>query len=306
MTIYTLDTFTNSTEPGSVESSYLVFLTPFNGSIIEGEIIASVTNSIILSPFVNTIIPGEIISQGAQPIFDTFVNNIVSGQISASVANSMILSSFVNDIIEGEILSVNRTYNLNTYQNNILINAPIWSFDQFITLDRIINPQKQSKLVASKNVPQIVPLPPIAPVRPNVDALRQFEKKFNKKEFIFSDLALSFKAHPITGAPAVLYDEDSINQSLRMCLFTERFERPFSNILFGANIKSRLFELFSPSLARDIENHIIETVTNNEPRIQLLQVTCAERNRHSLIIVIEYKIKRTGEDKVFTYLLDRT
>jgi phage baseplate assembly protein W len=67
-------------------------------------------------------------------------------------------------------------------------------------------------------------------------------------------------------------NEDSIVNSLKNIIFTNKGERPFFPE-FGCNIRGLLFENFSQFLAETIKSEIQTAVQNFEPRITTLNIT---------------------------------
>lgn len=91
-------------------------------------------------------------------------------------------------------------------------------------------------------------------------------------------------------------DETDIKQALEILFSTvinERVMRPD----FGCNLKGFMFEEINNTLISQIENMIIDTIYEFEPRVKLKNVEISEtaNTSHQLLIEIHYFIIDTGE-----------
>jgi phage baseplate assembly protein W len=122
----------------------------------------------------------------------------------------------------------------------------------------------------------------------------------------FSDIDLSFQAHPTTGDLLAKYDENAIKNSLRNLILTKHFERPFRSAI-GSNINALLFELEGPPLAALLEKDIINVIENFEPRVDVLQVDVENASeKNALNATIYFKIKNTFKPIQLDLILRRT
>lgn len=111
------------------------------------------------------------------------------------------------------------------------------------------------------------------------------------KSAFFSDIALGFKAHPVTGNLQRKTDDEAIKQSVKSLILTDFFERPFKPNI-GCSIRYLLFELFTPATKQMMENAIAEVIRNYEPRVSLQTVNVKEdQDRNSLEATIIFRIK---------------
>tara|TARA_B100001094_G_scaffold237472_1_gene232703 strand:+ start:301 stop:702 length:402 start_codon:yes stop_codon:yes gene_type:complete len=92
-----------------------------------------------------------------------------------------------------------------------------------------------------------------------------------RKSRAFKDISLSFKPHPVTKDLPILVNERAIIRSVRNLVETIPTER-FFNPDIGSDIRDSLFENFHPTLQTIIEDQIIETITNYEPRVENINV----------------------------------
>jgi hypothetical protein len=122
----------------------------------------------------------------------------------------------------------------------------------------------------------------------------------------FTDLDFNFLPHPATHDVTVRYDENAIKQSIRNLVLTRNYERPFrSNI--GCQVKALLFEPITPILTAMIERTISDTITNFEPRVDLLGVAVKfSPENHDAYITVMFKIKNTQTPVSVNLILERT
>lgn len=122
----------------------------------------------------------------------------------------------------------------------------------------------------------------------------------------FSDLDLNFIANPVTGDISRKYDVNAIKQSIKNLVMTNHYERPFHPEI-GSQINSLLFEPFTPLLQGMLEQAIINTINNYEPRVQLLGVVAnLNPDNYTVYITITFRIVNTEQPLVVDLTLQRT
>jgi phage baseplate assembly protein W len=84
-------------------------------------------------------------------------------------------------------------------------------------------------------------------------------------QHIYSDLDLTFLPSPATGDVSMKYDEQAVIRSIRNLLNTNLYDRLFQPDV-GSTLNQLLFEPVSPLTATLIQNEIVRTLTNYEPR----------------------------------------
>lgn len=87
----------------------------------------------------------------------------------------------------------------------------------------------------------------------------------------YLDIPTNLDVHPIKGDLTMLTNENAIKRSILNLLYTDRFERFFTPNL-GAGLKAYLFENISRDTEFVIKERITETITNYEPRANLISV----------------------------------
>jgi len=87
----------------------------------------------------------------------------------------------------------------------------------------------------------------------------------------FADLDLNFTPHPVTGDVGFKKDENAIKQAVKNLVLTQNFERPFHSEI-GSSLRSLLFEPATPMTKEILRKTISDTITNFEPRVDLIDV----------------------------------
>lgn len=108
-----------------------------------------------------------------------------------------------------------------------------------------------------------------------------------KQDERYSDFLLSFNKNPQTGNLGRVTNEQSIKQALRTLIMTSKGER-FYDPNIGSKIKTSLFEPADAMTADVIRSSIFETITYNEPRVNVIDVTISDdidNNRYVVNIV---------------------
>ena len=99
----------------------------------------------------------------------------------------------------------------------------------------------------------------------------------------FTDLDLNFTPHPVTGDVGFKKDENAVKQAVKNLVLTQNFERPFHSEI-GSSLRSLLFEPATPMTKEILRKTISDTITNFEPRVELIDVE------------IRYKLDDTAVD----------
>ncbi len=123
----------------------------------------------------------------------------------------------------------------------------------------------------------------------------------------FKDISLSFLPHPVTGDLGVLKNERAIRQSVRNIVETIPGEK-FFNPLFGSDVRGQLFENANYAAAFAIEDQIVNSLQNFEPRIDNIVVKVdLFTDQNELGVSIAYRI--VGEEfppQNYTFILTST
>ena len=118
-----------------------------------------------------------------------------------------------------------------------------------------------------------------------------------KKVEYYSDILTNFDKNPLTGYLARVTNEESIKQSLKSLILTQRTERPFQPWL-GSRIYSLVFEMNESFTDFAIMEEIKATIENCEPRVSIEDVkiySSQDRDANEINITIVFKILSAPE-----------
>ena len=126
------------------------------------------------------------------------------------------------------------------------------------------------------------------------------------REAIYSDLDFRFITNPNTGDLAMKKDGEAVKQSILNILLTGRGERPF-NPTFGGNLKAYLFENFDAATQAALENVIVNTLRNHEPRVRVDNIVIDDLSyRNAINISIDFTILSPEERQdVVEFVVER-
>ena len=123
----------------------------------------------------------------------------------------------------------------------------------------------------------------------------------------FKDISLSFSPHPVTKDLPILKNENAIVRSVRNLVQTIPTER-FFNSNIGSDVQDSLFGFVDYGTASLIEDQIITTVTNFEPRVENLEVEVDPQvDNNSFGVIIRFDV--VGQEfptQEFSFLLEAT
>ena len=106
----------------------------------------------------------------------------------------------------------------------------------------------------------------------------------------FKDISMSFESNPLTDDLIALKNENAIARSIKNIVFTLPGEK-FFDPLFGSDISNALFENIDDISGGIIEDQIRESITNYEPRVELLSVkTNPNYDNNAFDVTITYEI----------------
>ena len=123
----------------------------------------------------------------------------------------------------------------------------------------------------------------------------------------FKDISLSFDPHPITKDLPVHKNENAILRSVRNLVQTIPGER-FFNPLLGSSVYESLFDLVDFGTSSLIEQEIITTIENFEPRVNNVQVQVDPRpDQNNFDVTIFFDV--VGQElppQEFSFILEAT
>ena len=123
----------------------------------------------------------------------------------------------------------------------------------------------------------------------------------------FKDISLSFEPHPITKDLPVLKNANAIRRSVRNLVQTIPGERFFNPIL-GSSVYDSLFDLMDFGTSNLIEQEIVTTLRNFEPRVNNVRVRVSARaDQNNFDITIFFDIVGAAlPSQEFSFILEAT
>lgn len=123
----------------------------------------------------------------------------------------------------------------------------------------------------------------------------------------FKDISLSFDPNPVSKDISILKNENAIKRSIRNLVETIPTERFFNSAL-GSSVRSSLFELMDYGVVGILEDQILLTIQNFEPRVENTQVEVnADPDTNNLEVTVIFDI--IGQDfptQQYTFILEAT
>ena len=123
----------------------------------------------------------------------------------------------------------------------------------------------------------------------------------------FKDISLSFSPHPVTKDLPILKNENAIVRSVRNLVQTIPTER-FFNSNIGSDVQDSLFGFVDYGTASLIEDQILTTVTNFEPRVENFEVEVEpQTDNNSFGVIVRFDV--VGQEfptQEFAFLLETT
>jgi phage baseplate assembly protein W len=106
----------------------------------------------------------------------------------------------------------------------------------------------------------------------------------------FKDLSMTFQVNPLNYDLIALKNESAIARSVRNLVLTQPGERFFNQNL-GSRISQSLFENLDEISASIIKDEIRNTITNYEPRVELIDVVVSPNyDNNEFNVTIQYRI----------------
>ena len=129
----------------------------------------------------------------------------------------------------------------------------------------------------------------------------------NRVSRSFKDISLSFEPHPITKDLPVLKNANAIRRSVRNLVQTIPGERFFNPIL-GSSVYDSLFDLMDFGTSNLIEQEIVTTLRNFEPRVNNVRVRVSVRSdQNNFDVTIFFDIVGAAlPPQEFSFILEAT
>ena len=105
---------------------------------------------------------------------------------------------------------------------------------------------------------------------------------------VYSDIDITFAAHPVTGDITIRKDADAVKRAVRNIILTNKYERPFKPN-FGGNVRSMLFELDTTRRQNRFKRELADQIETFEPRVENVFVDLKMED-NDLYITVFYSI----------------
>ena len=128
----------------------------------------------------------------------------------------------------------------------------------------------------------------------------------SKKITLYQDFKKNLEKSPVSSDLTVLKDEDSVKESIKNLILTNRGERLMQPDL-GGNISGMLFENITPATLVLIQNNIRTTIDLYEPRAELIDVIASSNIDDNVVKVeIAFYITNVQQPITLDVFLERT
>jgi phage baseplate assembly protein W len=123
---------------------------------------------------------------------------------------------------------------------------------------------------------------------------------------IYSDLDLSFAAHPITGDVAKKYDVNAVKQALKVLVLTNYYERPFQPKL-GSPVYGMMFENVDIITANSLKLRLELLINKYEPRVRSQQIDVVPKpDTNEFEVTIYFYVVGVADPVSFSTVLRRS
>jgi len=132
------------------------------------------------------------------------------------------------------------------------------------------------------------------------------EDRFQKFSRNFKDLNIGFKRNPITKDLLVQKNEQAVSQSIENLLNT-RFGEKLMDPEVGSRIYEILFEPLDEFSAVDLQETIINTINNYEPRVDIIDCVVSAENSDASEVMVDLEYRIVGDTITInsTFILQR-
>jgi phage baseplate assembly protein W len=126
-----------------------------------------------------------------------------------------------------------------------------------------------------------------------------------RKTEYYSDFTRNFLKTPVGNQLVKIVNNDSIQQALKNLILTNLGERLFQPYI-GSNVLSTLFENNYTENYSELEFFIQNTIDNNEPRVNVLDIVVESgQSENEISVTIVYNTINNAEPVTFNLILKR-
>ncbi len=136
-------------------------------------------------------------------------------------------------------------------------------------------------------------------------AIKEISGKDLKKSQAFKDIGMAFSKNAFTGDVGVTKNDNAIKQAIKNLVLTIPGEKPF-NPNVGCAVREMLFEPLDAFVADAIQDEIINTINQYEPRVELNAVVVKPfPDGKKLAVTVEYRIVGLPIRETINFVLQR-
>jgi|TARA_B110000977_G_scaffold73818_1_gene99879 phage baseplate assembly protein W len=128
----------------------------------------------------------------------------------------------------------------------------------------------------------------------------------SKKITIYTDFKKNLEVSPVSDDLTIYKDEESVKESIRNLLLTNKGERLMQPNL-GGNIRAMLFENITPGVMTMIEDQVRTTIDLYETRAELIDVLVTSNIDDNVVkIEVQFYIRNNQQPISVDVFLERT
>ena len=136
-------------------------------------------------------------------------------------------------------------------------------------------------------------------------ALKEISGQDLKKSQAFKDISMAFSKNAFTLDVGVVKNHNAIKQAIKNVILTVPGEKPF-NPTVGCRVREMLFEPLDAFVADAIQDEIINTINQYEPRVELSDVAVRPfPDGNKLSVTIQYRIVGIPIVETINFVLQR-
>tara|TARA_R100001163_G_C4911574_1_gene95690 strand:+ start:51 stop:473 length:423 start_codon:yes stop_codon:yes gene_type:complete len=122
----------------------------------------------------------------------------------------------------------------------------------------------------------------------------------------YRDFFTDFSRHAQTGELNTKINEESVKQSVKNLLLTNKYERLFYPEI-GSNLRALLFENATPAVYQQTRDYIQDVFDNYEPRAEFITSDVNfQHDRNAADITVTFRLINNVEPTTLSVILERT
>lgn len=126
-----------------------------------------------------------------------------------------------------------------------------------------------------------------------------------KKISIYSDFRKDLDINPLSNDIAIILDEESVKESIKNLILTDKGERLFRPNL-GSDVRKSLFDLMTPATLQMLESNIRTTLKNYETRATIINVeVIPDYDRNNVQVNIMFYVQNSQAPITVSLFLER-